>query len=69
MYLLTRLLAAGGILSNESKAELQLGLSFLRDGLHVLSFQPEGSFEFEIVKSSKQSLADPEQFVDVISKP
>ena len=52
-----------GVLTNICKSELQKGLKFLRSGLNILSFQPEGSFESQIGNSSKQSLIDLEKFV------
>ena len=57
-----------GVITNNCKSELQNGVVFLRNGLNILSFQPEGSFEYQIVNSSKQSLIDLEKFVEVVTK-
>ena len=43
-------------------------MDFIRQLLCILSFQPGGGFESQIVNSSKQSLIDLEKFVEVVTK-
>ena len=60
--------AQGGLSRGEIKRYLQRALENLKNGLDILGEEPEGSFEYQIVQGSKESLHQLEEYVKAVAK-
>ena len=60
--------AKGGLSRGEIKRYLQRALENLKNGLDILGEEPEGSFEYQIVQGSKESLHQLEEYVKAVAK-